>query len=81
MSQNPYIFLILFFYHIFNDSSSSKKILASESVSFISLGENQWMSQSNGSLFLSDNIQVVIILHIVSNILLFSNYCLVDNKL
>ena len=64
-------------YHIFYNNSSPGKILASQSVSFISLGENQLMSQSNGSLLLGNNIRLVSNFRIVSNIRLVSNMGLV----
>ena len=62
------------FYHIFHNTSSSGKILASESAFFISPDENKLMSQSHGSLLLSNNIWLV------SNTLIVSNICIVNNK-
>ena len=64
-------------YRIYNNTLSSGEILVCESVSFISLGENQLMSQNNGSLLLRNNIRLASNTPIVSNIRTVSNKCLV----
>ena len=47
------------FHYISNNLSLPGKILASGSVSFIPLGENWLLGQGNGSLLLSNIIQLV----------------------
>ena len=61
------------FHSIFSNISLSGYILASESVSSIPLSENQLMSQSNGSLLLSNHIHLVSNIRIASNLYLASN--------